>query len=156
MSPGDYRLGKPFEAVQVPATVQAILAARIDRLQPDTKRVLQCAAVVGQYLRYPILRLVTEMTDEELLRKLDQLQSAGILFESSLFPELAYTFKHALTQAVAYQGILQDERRTLHRRVAEALETLYPDRMQEYGWAIVSHYERAGSWAKVARIHKSF
>src|SRR5207249_1620698 len=112
-APGAYRLARPLEGLQVPATVQAVLAARIDRLPPEEKRLLQTAAVIGTEVPFTLLRAIGELSEEELRRGLGHLQAAEFLYETSLFPELAYTFKHALTHEVAYSGLLLERRRAL-------------------------------------------
>src|SRR5262245_30051612 len=119
---GAYRLGGPTTAIQVPATVQAVLAARIDRLPPDEKRLLQTAAVIGKDVPEAVLQAVAEMHEEDLRRGLAHLQAAEFLYETSLFPESVYTFKHALTHEVAYGSLLHDRRRGLHARVLTAME----------------------------------
>ena len=111
---GAYRLAQGLPSLQVPATVQAVLAARIDRLPPEEKRLLQTAAVIGTEVPFPLLQAVAELPEEGLRTGLAHLQGAEFLYETSLFPELAYTFKHALTQEVAYGSLLQDRRRALH------------------------------------------
>jgi hypothetical protein len=98
-------LVKPLPGVQVPATVQAVLAARIDRLASEEKRVLQEAAVIGKDVPFPLLRSVTELPDAELRRRLAHLQAVEFLYETSLFPEPEFTFKHALTHEVAYGSL---------------------------------------------------
>ena len=109
-----YRLAKPFESTQVPATVQAVLAARIDRLAPEDKRLLQSAAVIGKDVPYPLLQAIAELPEDALRQGLARLQAAEFLYETSLFPDLEYTFKHALTHEVAYGSLLQERRRALH------------------------------------------
>ncbi|HEX2522737.1 MAG TPA: AAA family ATPase, partial [Terriglobia bacterium] len=94
---GDYRLAKPVDSIQVPATVQAVLAARIDRLPPEDKRLLQSAAVIGEDIPFRILFLVADTAEDELRRGLIHLQAAEFLYEAKLFPDLEYTFKHGLT-----------------------------------------------------------
>ncbi len=123
---GDYRLARPFDTIQVPATVQAILAARIDRLPPEDKTLLQTAAVIGKDVPFALLQAISEMPEEALRDGLGRLQAAEFLYETALFPELEYTFKHALTQEVAYGGLLQERRRALHAEIVRAFETLYP------------------------------
>src|SRR5207248_1251610 len=117
-----YRLAQPLHSIQVPATVQAILAARIDRLPPEAKRLLQTAAVIGTEAPFPLLTAIADLPDTELHRHLAHLQAAEFLYETRLFPELAYTFKHALTHDVAYNSLLQERRRALHAHIVEALE----------------------------------
>jgi class 3 adenylate cyclase/ribosomal protein L40E len=119
---GDYQLEKTLESTQVPATVQAVLAARIDRLSPDEKRLLQSAAVIGKDVRLVLLQAITDQSGEEVSRGLSRLQAAEFLYETSLFPEVEYTFKHALTHEVAYGSLLQERRRVLHIRIVEAVE----------------------------------
>ena len=99
---GAYRLAHDATAIQVPATVQAILAARIDRLSPGDKRLLQAAAVIGKDVPFAFLLAIAELGEEDLRRGLAHLQAAEFLYETSLFPDLEYTFKHALTHDVAY------------------------------------------------------
>ena len=119
---GAYRLAKSLDTLQVPATVQALLAARIDRLPPEDKRLLQTAAVIGTEVSWPLLQAIADTPDEALYRSLAHLQAAEFLYETSLFPERAYTFKHALTHEVAYGSLLQERRRALHARIVEAIE----------------------------------
>ena len=129
---GHHRLTRPVDAVQVPATVQVMLAARIDRLSSEDKRLLQVAAVVGKSVPFSLLRAVAELTDEALRSALDSLQAAEFIYETGLFPDLEYSFKHALTQDVAYGGLLQERRRELHARIVNAIETLHHDRVGEH------------------------
>jgi predicted ATPase len=124
---GANRLAKPLESLQVPATVQAVLAARIDRLLPEERRLLQTAAVIGHDIPWRLLQAIADTPDEALYRSLAHLQAAEFLYETSLFPERAYTFKQALTHEVAYGNLLHERRRTLHARIVEALEALAGD-----------------------------
>jgi class 3 adenylate cyclase/tetratricopeptide (TPR) repeat protein len=148
---GAYRLSRPIEKLQIPATAQAILAARIDRLDPEDKRVLQAAAVVGTECAFPLLRAIGESEDEELHHRLSRLQTAEFLYESRLFPELEYTFKHALTHEVAYGGLLQDRRRVLHARVVDAIEMLYTGRLTEHSERLAHHALRGDLKDKATR-----
>jgi class 3 adenylate cyclase/tetratricopeptide (TPR) repeat protein len=145
---GAYRLVHDLPSVRVPATVQAILAARIDRLPAEEKRLLQIAAVIGKDVPDALLRAVADRGEDELRRGLTALQAAEFLYEASLFPELEYTFKHALTHEVAYGGLLQERRKTLHGRVLEAIERLYPDRLDEHVERLAYHALRADVWEK--------
>ena len=113
---GAYRLTRPVEALQVPATVQTILAARIDRLPAEEKRLLQAASVIGKDVPYALLAAIAEQPEEALRRGLAHLQEAEFLYETQLFPDLEYTFKHALTHDVAYAGLLGERRRASSRR----------------------------------------
>jgi class 3 adenylate cyclase/tetratricopeptide (TPR) repeat protein len=143
---GAYRLGQPLAATQVPATVQAVLAARIDRLAPEDKRLLQSAAVVGKDVAYAVLQAVAELPEHQLHEGLSRLQTAELLYETSLFPEQEYTFKHALTHEVAYGSLLGERRRTLHAGIGAAIQTLYPDRLAEHVEQLAHHAVRGEVW----------
>jgi class 3 adenylate cyclase/tetratricopeptide (TPR) repeat protein len=148
---GGYRLARSVETVQVPATVQAVLAARIDRLPPNEKRLLQSAAVIGHEVPLVLLEAIAEETAEQLRRDLAHLQAAEFLYETRMFPDLEYTFRHALTHEVAYGGLLQNRRRVLHARIVEAIERLYPDRIAEHLERLAHHALRGEMWDKAVR-----
>jgi class 3 adenylate cyclase/tetratricopeptide (TPR) repeat protein len=143
---GAYRLATALPAVQVPATVQAVLTARIDRLPPEEKRLLQTAAVIGTEVPLALLQAIAEMPDEALCVGLAHLQAAEFLYETRLFPDLEYTFKHALTHEVAYGSILQERRRTLHAGIMAALERLAPERLAEQVDRLAHHAFRGEVW----------
>ncbi len=143
---GAYRLAKALPNIQVPATVQAVLAARIDRLPPEEKHLLQSASVIGKDLPYDLLHAIAELPEQDLSRGLAHLQNAEFLYETSLFPDLAYTFKHTLTLEVAYQSLLQERRRALHARIVDAIERLYPDRLAEQVDRLARHAIRGEVW----------
>jgi predicted ATPase/class 3 adenylate cyclase len=147
---GTYKLAKAIDAIQVPATVQAVLAARIDRLPPEEKRLLQSAAVIGKDLPFMLLQAVADQPEDELRQRLTRLQAAEFLYETSLFPDLEYTFKHALTHEVAYGGVLQERRRLLHTRIVDTIERLYPDRLAEQIERLAHHASRGELWEKAA------
>jgi class 3 adenylate cyclase/tetratricopeptide (TPR) repeat protein len=147
---GAYRLAQPVRAVRVPATVQAVLAARVDSLPAEQKRLLQTAAAIGKDVPVALLRAVAERAEGELQREVAALQVAELLYEASLFPELEYTFKHALTHEVAYRGLPQERRRELHARITRAIERLYPDRLAEYVERLAHHAQRAELWEAAA------
>jgi class 3 adenylate cyclase/tetratricopeptide (TPR) repeat protein len=146
--PGAYRLAQPLDTLHVPATVQAVLAARIDRLPPEDKRLLQTAAVIGTEVPLPVLQAIAECPEAELHRGLAHLQAAEFLYETRLFPDQTYTFKHALTHEVAYGSLLQERRRVLHARIVEALEGLAPDRLAEQVERLAHHALRGEVWDK--------
>ena len=145
---GNYHLEKKVESTQVPATVQAVLAARIDRLPPQGKQLLQSAAVIGKDIPFSLLQAITELSDEELRRGLTHLQAAEFLYETSLFPDLEYTFKHALTHEVAYGSLLHERQRALHARIVAAIETLYSNRLVEQVERLAHHAARGEVWGK--------
>jgi class 3 adenylate cyclase/tetratricopeptide (TPR) repeat protein len=145
---GAYRLTRPVAQLTLPATVQAILAARIDRLAPEAKRVLQAAAVIGTDVALPLLLAVADAPEPEVRAELTRLQAAEFLYETRLFPDLEYTFKHALTHEVAYQGLLHDRQRALHARITEAIERLAPERVAEQADQLAHHAVRGEVWEK--------
>jgi class 3 adenylate cyclase/predicted ATPase len=154
--PGGYRLLKSLDTIQVPATVKALLAARIDRLSPEEKAVLQAASVVGTDVPFEVLKAVADVPPDELRRHLAQLQSAEFLYETNIFPELEYTFKHALTHEVTYGSLLADRRRALHARIVEAIERLYADRLTEQIERLAHHAARSEVPAKaVAYLYEA-
>jgi predicted ATPase len=146
--PGAYRLARALPTIQVPATVQTVLAARIDRLPPEHKRLLQTAAVIGTEVPLPLLQAIAEQSKEVLYPGLAHLQAAEFLYETRLFPELEYTFKHALTHEVAYGSLLLERRRSLHARIVEALETLAGERVTEPVERLAHHALRGAVWDK--------
>ena len=146
--PGAYRLDKSLDSLQVPATVQAVLAARIDRLPPEEKRLLQTAAVIGTDVPFALLRDIAELPEAALYRGLAHVQAAEFLYETRLFPEPEYTFKHALTHEVAYGSLLHERRRGLHARLVDALEALAPDRAPEQVERLAHHAVRGEVWDK--------
>jgi class 3 adenylate cyclase/tetratricopeptide (TPR) repeat protein len=146
--PGAYRLAQALPTIQLPATVQAVLAARIDRLPPEEKRLLQTAAVIGTEVPLPLLQAIAELPEAALHRGLAHLQAAKFLYETRLFPEPDYTFKHALTHEVAYGSLLLERRRGLHARLVEALEALAPERGAEQVERLAHHALRGEVWDK--------
>jgi tetratricopeptide (TPR) repeat protein len=145
---GAYRQAQPLPAIQVPATVQAVLAARIDRLPPGDKALLQSASVVGKDVPFALLQAIAERSEDALHAALGRLQAAEFLYEAGLFPDLEYTFKHALTHEVAYGSLLQDRRRTLHRQIVATIERRYPDRLPEHVERLAHHAFRGEAWGK--------
>jgi len=145
---GAYRAVRDLRALHVPPTVQAILAARIDRLSPEDKRLLQAASAIGKDVPLGVLRAIDELSEDRSRQGLARLQAAEFLYEARLFPDLEYTFKHALTHEVTYGGLLQDRRRVLHARVADAIERLYPERLSEQAERIAYHAVRGEAWEK--------
>jgi class 3 adenylate cyclase len=148
---GAYRLVRAVDTLQVPATVQAILAARIDRLDPEDKRLLQAAAVIGTHVPFAVLMAVAGIDEDSLRRGLGRLQAAEFMYEARLFPELEFAFKHALTHEVAYNGVLQERRQALHRAAAEAIERIYADRLAEQIERLAHHAQKAPASAKAVR-----
>src|SRR5205085_2117665 len=140
--------GRASTPVSVPATVQAVLAARLDQLPAEEKALLQTAAVVGQEVSIPLLRAVADVPEDTLQQCLAHLQAAELLYETHLVPERVHTFKHALTHEVAYGSLLQERRRVLHARIVEALEGLAGDRVAEQVERLAHHALRGEGWDK--------
>jgi class 3 adenylate cyclase/tetratricopeptide (TPR) repeat protein len=149
---GAYRLAGSVQGALVPATVQAILAARIDRLPPDDKALLQLASVVGKDVPLALLEGIADLPSAEVAARLARLQAAEFVFETRFHPETEYTFKHALTHEVAYASLLAARRRTLHARVVEAIERCYGERLAEHRARLVHHAFRGEVWSK-ALVH---
>ena len=153
---GAYRLAQPLPHLSVPATVQAVLAARIDRLPPEEKQVLQAAAVLGTEVPAAVLQATIELPWATVQRCLAHLHTAEFLYETLSFPALAYTFKHALTQEVAYNAILRERQRRLHARAAQAIEALAAERLPEHYQALAHHYHRSGNLPRaVDYLHRA-
>jgi tetratricopeptide (TPR) repeat protein len=140
---GSYRLARPFSSAEIPPTVQAVLAARIDALPAAERRLLHEAAVIGPDAPFSLLHAISGLTENKLRGLLDNLQAAEFLYATRLFPDLQYTFKHSLTHDVTYRGVLQDRRRDIHARVVEAIEKLYTDRLGEQVERLAYHSLRA-------------
>ncbi|MBI3757848.1 MAG: AAA family ATPase [Deltaproteobacteria bacterium] len=151
---GAVRRDRPSEGahagapLHIPATVQGILAARIDRLSPEEKTLLQQLAVVGREFALSLLRQVITQPEDELYRLLASLQRKEFLYEQPAFPEVEYIFKHALTQEVAYGTVLQERRKVLHERTAQALESLYHARLEDHYGELAHHYSCSGNTQK--------
>jgi tetratricopeptide (TPR) repeat protein len=132
----------------IPDTVQAVLAARIDRLPPGEKRLLQTAAVIGHEVPLPLLQVIAAMPENVLQRGLAHLQAAEFLYETHPFPAVAYTFKHALTHEVAYDSLLLERRRALHARIVDAIEGLHADHLAEQVERLAHHTWHGEVWEK--------
>ena len=146
--PGAYRLASVTQTFQIPTTAQAILAARIDRLSPEDKRLLQAASVVGKDVPFGLLQAIADHEQEELQRGLSRLQAAEFLYEARLFPDLEYTFKHALTHEVSYGSLLHERRRAFHAKLVDTIERLYPERLSEQVERLAHHALRGEMWGK--------
>ena len=142
---GAYRLARPVQELVVPTSVQTLLAARIDRLLPQQKRILQAAAVIGKDVPYALLASVVGQSDS-LRRELADLQEAEFLYEAQIFPDLEYTFKHSLTHEVTYASQLRGRRRQLHAQIFSAIEKLYADRLLEHVERMSLHALRGELW----------
>jgi class 3 adenylate cyclase/tetratricopeptide (TPR) repeat protein len=147
---GAYRLGQPVDALQIPARVQAVLAARIDRLRPDDKRLLQAAAVLGQDVPVVLLEAIADIRDDSFRASLARLRAGEFLRETMLFPSVEYTFTHALTHDVAYSSLLSERRRALHLGILDALEGPSADPATRDVERLARHALGGEAWRKAA------
>ncbi|HSR11087.1 MAG TPA: adenylate/guanylate cyclase domain-containing protein [Thermodesulfobacteriota bacterium] len=138
---------RPIQQLDIPNTIQGVLAARMDRLTEDLKQTLQVASVIGRDFAFRLLKSIMEL-GEELRTRLASLVGLEILYEKALYPELEYIFKNVLTQEVAYESLLKQRRREIHGRIAKAIEELYSRRLEPHYELLAHHYERSGNAAK--------
>lgn len=144
--------GNP-EGIKVPDTIQGIIASRLDRLEDNLKKTLQVASVIGRDFAFRILQTITGMRNE-LKSNLLSLQGLEFIYEKNLFPELKYIFKHALTQEVAYNSLLQKRRKEIHEKIGIAIEQLYSDRLEEFYEMLAYHYCRSDNVDKSVQYSK--
>jgi class 3 adenylate cyclase/predicted ATPase len=145
---GTVRLTKPLNELKIPPTVQAILTARIDRLPPDEKDLLQTLAVLGKEFTLRHLKATVARSDSELERMLADLQMAEFIYEQPSLGDVEFTFKHALTQEVAYRSVLTERRRLLHERAGAAIEKLFADKPEQHIDQLAHHYGRGTDLTK--------
>jgi class 3 adenylate cyclase/tetratricopeptide (TPR) repeat protein len=145
---GSVKLVRPVEQLRLPPTVQGILAARIDRLPQEEKELLQTLAVIGTEFPFALVREVVQLPSEHLDRLLSGLQTSEFIYEQPAPGDIEYSFKHALTRDVAYYSVLTERRRLLHERTAQALEALYPERLDDCLPELANHFDRSGNIPK--------
>ena len=145
------RLTKPIGELKIPPTVQAILAARIDRLPADEKDLLQTLAVIGREFPMSLIRAVVAKSADDLDRMLNDLQLGEFIYEQPAVGDTEYIFKHALTQEVAYNSVLIERRKQMHERIGEAIESLYADSLNDHLPEIAHHFSRAAKTDKAVK-----
>jgi tetratricopeptide (TPR) repeat protein len=145
---GDYRPGLVLDSIRIPRSVQSVVADRIDRLPRAQKHLLQTAAVIGVVVPFGLLRSVAELPEDELYEHLAKLQSAEFLYETNLFPEVEYSFKHALTTEVAYGALLHERRTFLHARIVKALEDIRENASHDHLEKLAHHAFQGELWDK--------
>ncbi len=145
---GAVKLAKSLSSIRIPPTVQAVLASRIDRLPPGEKDLLNTLAVIGKEFPLGLVRQIAGKSDDELQRMLTALQAAEFIYEQPAFPDVAYVFKHALSQQVAYGSALQERRKVLHEKIARVLETQFPETVETQPELLAHHYTEAGLGAR--------
>ncbi|HJU12407.1 MAG TPA: adenylate/guanylate cyclase domain-containing protein, partial [Candidatus Binataceae bacterium] len=138
-------VSRPPEDLKLPATVQAVLASRIDRLPPRQKDLLQTLAVIGREFSIPLLKRIVNYSDTDLEAMIAALQGSEFIYERPAFPEVEYVFKHALTQEVAYNSLLIERRKALHERIAQAIEELFVDSISDHLVDLSYHYTRSSN-----------
>jgi len=139
------RLARPPAALEIPTTVQGVLAARIDRLQPDHKSLLHMLSVIGTASPLSLVERVTEHAPARLREMIDRLQASELVYERPNFPAVEVVFRHALTREVAYGQMVAETRRALHLRVAQAIEALYGERLEDHCVELAHHYASSDS-----------
>ena len=147
---GACRLVREPRELEVPPSVAAIIAARIDRLGTAEKSVLQLAAVIGEEVPLTLLEALSDLPADELHAALAGLRARELLYEARLFPDIAYAFRHGLTRRVTYDGLLHESRRGLHARVGEALEARHEGHLDEVVETLAQHFEQAALGPKAA------
>jgi class 3 adenylate cyclase/tetratricopeptide (TPR) repeat protein len=148
---GAYRLKGGIDAIPLPTTVQAVIAARIDRLEEDAKRVLEVASVIGREISILVLEQVCGLDSAELSQAVQQLRRSELLYDVPPFERRLLAFRHPLLQEVAYRSLLHDRRREFHSKVAQAIEALFKDRAEERASLLAYHLEQAGENLKAAQ-----
>jgi len=148
-----YVLSEKASDIQVPDTIQGIIAARLDRLEDNLKRTMQVASVIGRDFAFRILQTITGVR-EDLKSSLLNLQGLEFIYEKNLFPELEYIFKHALTQEVAYNSLLLKRRKEIHEKIGGAIEKLYAERLEEFYEMLAYHYSRSDSLEKACQYSR--
>ncbi|WP_434666210.1 adenylate/guanylate cyclase domain-containing protein [Paraburkholderia sp. A3BS-1L] len=153
---GHYQIARTPAELHIPTTVHGVLASRMDRLPIAEKALLQQLAIIGKEFPWSLIRKVVEQTEDELRRLLTRLAAAEFIYERPAFPEVEYTFKHALTQEVAASSLLSDQRSLLHERTARAIEALYADRLNEHCSELAHHYSLSSNSQKaVEYLHRA-
>jgi class 3 adenylate cyclase/tetratricopeptide (TPR) repeat protein len=143
-----YRITKDIKEVTIPATVQDVIMARVDSLPEGVKSLLQTASAVGREFSYDLIKRLTGLAEQELLSHLSVLKDSELLYERGIYPQSTYIFKHALTQEVAYNSLLLKRRKGIHEKIGEAIEALYPDRLEEHYELLAYHYSHSANAGK--------
>ena len=144
---GGWRLTRPITRINIPPTINGVISARIDRLEKKTKRILQEASVIGRTFFYNILKKITKLKNN-IDQSLSSLEMLDLIKKRSLHPELEYIFKHALTQDVAYNGLLKKERQEIHERIALVMEEIFQDRLPDFYETLAFHFKQGKSLLK--------
>jgi class 3 adenylate cyclase/tetratricopeptide (TPR) repeat protein len=149
-----YHLKKDIQQVTIPSKIQDVIMARVDSLPTAAREVLQTASVIEREFSYPLIRRVTGLPEQEVLKHLSTLRDSEILYERGIYPETLYIFKHALTQDVVYDSILTEKKKKLHRQIAQTMEQMYKETMGEHSGIVAEHFIRSGDHGKGAEYSK--
>ncbi len=152
---GAVKLTQPLNQLKIPTTVQAILASRIDRLTPGHKDLLQTLAVIGKEFKLDLVSKVAAASEAELGPMLSELQVGEFIYEQPAVGDVEYTFKHALTQEVAYNSILVERRKTLHEQIGAAIEVLFRESLDDHLSELADHYGRSSNVEKAIEYQAS-
>ena len=144
---GNWNIARPISESDIPSSLYGLINGRLDRLEKQTKRILQKASVIGRDFLYEILKRITEL-EERIDGELNRLERLDLIRTRSLQPEIEYMFKHALTQEVVYNSLLKKERRGIHEQIAQVIETVFRDRLAEFNETLAYHFSRGQSTAK--------
>lgn len=141
-------IAKDIDTVIIPSTIQDVIMARVDILPEETKGVLQAGSVVGREFSHELIQIITGLQEQELLTHLSVLKDSELVYERGIYPQSTYIFKHAFTQAVAYETLLLKRRKVLHGLVGKAIEELYQERIEEHVDLLFYHFHLAEDWPK--------
>ena len=141
---GRYELTGPLPALAIPATLQDSLMARLDRLVPSRKEVVQVGAAIGRDFSYEMIESLAPVVEESLEDALEHLGEVDLIHQRGVPPEAVYAFKHGLVRDAAYQSLLKSKRRRLHRSFAEVLEARFPDIAKGEPEILAHHFTEAG------------
>jgi class 3 adenylate cyclase/tetratricopeptide (TPR) repeat protein len=143
-----YRIARDIKEVTIPSTIQDVIMARVDSLAEGVKGLLRTVSAVGREFSYYLIKRITNSAEQELLSQLSVLKDSELLYERGVYPESTYIFKHALTQEVAYNGLLLKRRKDIHEEIGKAIEALYQDRLEEHYELLAYHYGRSANTEK--------
>jgi len=146
-----YRIVKDFKEVIIPSTIQDVIMARVDSLSEGLKSFLQKGSVVGREFNYELIKMVSNLPEQELLSNLSVLKDSELLYERGIYPQSTYIFKHALTQEVAYNSLLLKKRKEIHEEIGRALEALHPDGLEERYELLAYHYAHSANTDKAVQ-----
>ncbi|MGD9056132.1 MAG: adenylate/guanylate cyclase domain-containing protein, partial [Desulfobacterales bacterium] len=140
-----YRIKKDIKDVTIPATVQDVIMARVDSLPEGTKGLLQTIATVGRESSYDLIKMLTDLAEQELMSHLSILKDSELLYERGIYPQSVFIFKHALTQEVVYNSLLKKRKKEIHEAIGRAMQALYSDRLEEHYELLAYHFGRSAN-----------